>query len=561
MGGTSLTTLDQTIGPGRILRRGTALPYRWLEHRAGEPHLVRNNLVGPRWQPPAPPDRRPLLCFAHMTDLQIADVQSPARFEFFQREFGDPRFAALLPVQRPQEALVVHAVEALARTLRQLNGGPVTGTPLTMAVITGDAIDNAQWNELQMFLALMDGGRVRPGSGGPSYEGVQSTDWPDQIFWRPEGESPHGVDLWTGQYGFPSYPGLLDDALTEFDTPGLGFPWLGCYGNHEALVQGVGAQTRHVLEYLVGGRKPVDPPEQLDRDRALEMFIRCPEAFLTGRQLPVTPDDARRGITRAEFVTAHFGAGHPHGHGFTSDNIRDSSAYYAYDDPASGVRLICLDTACPQGGADGVLDAVQEHWLEQRLIEVHSRYRAGDSREARSSHEDRPVVILSHHGPDTFADRHALPDRAQEPRPLVQGGELVALLHRFPNVVVWLNGHRHINQVQPRPDPAGYGGFWEVTTGSVMGWPSQARLVELVDNGDGTLSVVCTMVDHDSPLSPNLAQGRARLASLHRELAANVPWGVPGTPLAGTPGDRNVDLPVPIRSSTTARRSSGARST
>ncbi len=74
-------------------------------------------------------------------------------------------------------------------------------------------------------------------------------------------------------------------------------------------------------------------------------------------------------------------------------------------------------------------------------------------------------------------------------------------------------------------------------------------MVELVDNGDGTPSLVCTMVDHDTPARPPAAgdpaaREPAALASLHRELAANVPWAGLGSPLAGTPADRNVELVV-----------------
>ena len=61
-------------------------------------------------------------------------------------------------MQRPQEALTAHAVDAMLRTVNAVRG-PVTGAAPELAVTTGDAIDNAQWNEMQAFLALFDGGR------------------------------------------------------------------------------------------------------------------------------------------------------------------------------------------------------------------------------------------------------------------------------------------------------------------------------------------------------------------------------------------------------------------
>ncbi len=115
-----------------------------------------------------------MLCLAHLTDLQLADVQSPTRFEFLNRQFADPRYAEIVPVQRPQEALTAHAIDAMLRTVNAA-AAPATEAPLDIAITTGDAIDNAQWNEVQAFLALFDGGRVTMNSGGLGYEGVQST--------------------------------------------------------------------------------------------------------------------------------------------------------------------------------------------------------------------------------------------------------------------------------------------------------------------------------------------------------------------------------------------------
>ena len=84
-------------------------------------------------------------------------------------------------------------------------------------------------------------------------------------------------------------------------------------------------------------------------------------------------------------------------------------------------------------------------------------------------------------------------------------------------------------------------GFWEVTTCSIVDWPCQARLIELTDSG-GYLSIVCTMVDHDAPVTPRSLETIDDLAALHRELAANVPYGGAGSGLSGAAADRNVEL-------------------
>jgi hypothetical protein len=128
---------------------------------------------------------------------------------------------------------------------------------------------------------------------------------------------------------------------------------------------------------------------------------------------------------------------------------------------------------------------------------------------------------------------------------------MLALLHRFPNVVLWLNGHTHVNAVRPRPHPAAPGGgFWEVTTCAIMDWPCQARVVELVDDGE-VLSIVCTMVDHDTPVTPRSLASLDDLASLHREIAANAPASGAHAAVPGDAGDRNVTLrmaaPFPLK--------------
>jgi metallophosphoesterase (TIGR03767 family) len=543
-------TTDRRLGAGAVLHHGSTTPYRAIEIIEGEPHIVRDDFFaagpsargGPRdgsaggW---ADPVARPLLCLVHLTDLQLADVQSPTRFEFLNRYFADPRYAQIVPVQRPQEALTAHAIDATLRTLNATRG-PVTEMAPQLAVTTGDAIDNAQWNETQAFLALLDGGLVVTDSGGPGYAGVQSLDWPDDIFWKPDGVGPGGPDLFREAFGFPDHPGLLERALREFSSPGLGIPWLSCFGNHEGLNQGVGIETAGIATALTGSRKPWALLEGFDHDRVLELFMERPEAFLAGPDITVKADPGRRPITRQEFVQAHFRPGsRPFGHGFSERNRLDGTAYYVHDTP--GVRFIALDTTCLAGGAAGCIDHDQARWLEARLTEVHSAYRGRDGDEIPTGHDDRLVVLFSHHGIDTLTST-----RGGHPGPggaVLGASDLLALLHRFRNVVLWLNGHTHANTVMPRRDPDQPGrGFWEVTTCAVMDWPCQTRMVELLDGG-GYLSIVATMVDHDSPLGPRSLDTNDDLAALHRELAANMPFGGAHHPVGpGTAADRNVEL-------------------
>jgi hypothetical protein len=95
------------------------------------------------------------------------------------------------------------------------------------------------------------------------------------------------------------------------------------------------------------------------------------------------------------------------------------------------------------------------------------------------------------------------------------------------------------------------GGFFEVTTASLIDWPQQGRLVEVVDNADGTLSVFCTIADTAAPPSYQWpAADPVTLAAMSRELAGN-DWQARARPVPavdgrrGAPTGRNVELVLP----------------
>lgn len=519
-------TTQRRLGAGAVIGQGARAAYRAVTALAGEPHEIRKDLVGDS-APQVVESRAAITAIAHVTDLHVMDVESPARFEYINREWLDPRFRDLLTMQRPHEAMNMHAIDAMVRTLNAIDAAPVTGAPLGLVAMTGDAIDNVQRNELTNFLTLLDGGMVHPDSGAPGYEGVQAVEWPDDICWKPDG--PADGDAFRRDLGFPQAPGLIDRAIQPFEATGLRLPWLGCHGNHEEVCQGMGIVTPALAKAMVGSRKPVAPPPGLNADTAVDTFIERPEFFMSGDTLEVTPDGNRRPITRSEFVEAHYASG---AHGFTEQNRRDGTAYYVHD--TRDVRFITLDTVCAAGDADGSIDAPQLHWLERRLEEAHSSFRSRDGSTVRTRHRDRLVVVLSHHGFDSLAN----------PRAEQRNEQLLGLLVRFQNVVLWLNGHTHANRITPRADPHGGHGFWEVTTCSLVDWPCQARLVELFDAGDGLLGIACTMLDHDGSVRAGGIEFDD-LAGWHRELAANVPSNGFDSWRTGTRADRNAILLLP----------------
>src|SRR5258708_14188438 len=121
---------------------------------------------------------------------------------------------------------------------------------------------------------------------------------------------------------------------------------------------------------MAGSRKPVALPDGLDRETALGTFVKRPEFFMTGAFVEVTPDAARRPITRTEFVEALHDSGR---HGFTGKNRSEGTAYYVHD--TRSVRFITLDTVCAAGGADGSGHAPQLYRPGPGAHEAHPPFR------------------------------------------------------------------------------------------------------------------------------------------------------------------------------------------
>lgn len=479
--------------------------YRRLAAGPGWGRVVREDLAAARR---TRAERRTVLASCvQLTDLHVVDVQHPLRSEYL-------RFAGTKG-WRPQEALSVAGVVSLIEQVNALDGGPATGAPLDFVMTTGDNTDNNCTAELDWFLTAMSGGRVTPDTGDPAgYEGVQDSGLP--VYWHPEsGRRDAHKDL-----GFPRLDGYLDAARRPVRSPGLTVPWYGTVGNHDVLPGGCYANGDDFLtEFAVGDRKlfslPPDEAAELHRrirkglDPDGELFKDLLRAHARDMRT-VTPDPRRAPYTPADYVRAHldprFTGPGPAGHGYGEANLAEDRLYYSFR-IADGVLGVSLDTTRRGGHYTGSVGRTQLRWLERTLRE----------------HRDDRVLVFSHHTSRTTPEG---------------GDELVALLRRNPQVVAWINGHSHRNEITP------HGTFWEVSTASHVDFPQLARTIELTDNGDGTLSLFTTLIESAAPHGVEHGDlSRSGLASLYRELAFNAPGR--RTTLAGEPGDRNTELLLP----------------
>lgn len=522
--------------------------YQSLEPGPGEPHRRRYELAsdrGPAWDGQA----EPLARLIHITDFQLADLASPSRVEFLQRRQGEPEWRRMLPAYRPQEFMLTQAVESIVRTVRRV----ADESDVDFVVTTGDNTDSAQENELVTYLTLMDGGEVDPGWDNHGLaETVTCSD--DPAYWNPNPGTP---SIWKQEYGFPDYAHAVAASARKFTGAGLGTPWLACLGNHDCLVQGRAKAPEGYNDFLTGNRKPVSSPAKpYAGEDALNDYIADPLWLSQGASATIEASPFRRFIEKREYVERHFETTtEPIGHGFTVDNLKNGTAYYIYDN-VPGMRIITLDTTNREGHVDGCINDAQYIWLEARLQEVHSLYSAPDGTEVLSGNEDRIVVLCSHHGLSTLTNGTAYPDGET----LHLAPDMENLLQRYPNVVLWLSGHTHVNRITANTRPSGKGGFWEVSTSSIAEWPVQLRTVEFSVIRDAGLLIRTTMIDSAAPITPTGGTELADLASLHREAAANDPGSVGGPMAEGRPEDRNTDLFVPLSPSTLAAAISHIRS-
>jgi len=403
-----------------------------------------------------------------------------------------------------------------------------------------------------------------------------------------EGTDPDFYDPNNPQGRFanwPQYPGLMNRSEAPFQAEGLAVPSYVTLGNHDGLVQGNASANRSFEDVATGCQKEVAPSQQItDLQSAIAHMS---PTYLTSlaqtdptKVALVPPDPNRQFVSTAQYKALHGPpyASQPDAHGFgfvdPAENAASNgaAAYYSWS-PKPGFRFIALNTVGEGGvvsdrSSDGNIDDPQFRWLEGELQAATARnelivlfgHHAINSLTNNEPDEASPACTGADdgHGHDQnpgcdLDPRLSTPLHLGEPRQRPPGDTtetLSQLLLRYSHVIAFVAGHSHLNQVLPYSRGDGTGGFWTIKTAAEADWPSQSRLIEVMDNRDGTLSIFGTMIDHSAPTTVPAPGTNAsgfdvdQLAALNREFAYNDPQKGGGTG-EGSSTDRNVELLLP----------------
>ncbi|MDO9043146.1 MAG: TIGR03768 family metallophosphoesterase [Desulfocapsaceae bacterium] len=432
------------------------------------------------------PNAAHLLSFFTITDIHIADKESPAQPLYYEwsKPYGPTCNSS---AYSPVILATTHVLNAAVQTINALH----KKSPFDFGISLGDAINNNQYNEVRWYIDVLDGRDITPSSG--THIGAS-----------------------TIIYQKPYRAAGLDKSI----------PWYQVLGNHDQFWMGscyedATIQAAHISSAIQTSDNTDSPCESITKTGFYSGVIDGSDplgpVIKSGPigDYPVPPtvvaDPNRRSLSTLtsssrnwinEFFTT---TSTPVGHGFNlvDPAMRNSGfACYSFVPKADiPIKIIVLDDTCKKPGepnyAAGSLDQLRLDWLRYQLqagqdnnqlmiIAAHIPFKV------YKSLVTDPALVASN--PETM--NLFIPAPVYGATSVVSDASLLAELQNYPNLIMWIAGHRHMNTVTPQIHPTDPTlSFWEVETSSLRDFPQQFRTFQIYRNSNNTVSIIITNVD------------------------------------------------------------------
>jgi metallophosphoesterase (TIGR03768 family) len=310
-------------------------------------------------------------------------------------------------------------LDAAVKTANDLN----RLMPFDFGMSLGDDCNSTEYNELRWFIDVMDGKPITPSSG--TNAGATTIDYqmPYQAvgldasipWYQVLGNHDH---FWSGcevvdDYFRQTYTNNTVLLLGDLATQGLSSraEYMGVVDGNTPDGNVIGAGS--VTNYIVGG------------------VTNAPT---------VAPDPNRYSLTRSNWMREFFTTtSKPVGHGFSPANVTNDFACYTFEPKANlPLKVIVLDDTMTDQNFDfngqGGLDTNQLAWLVHELD--------------RGQAQNKLMIVTAHIPIELIGYPPGISTNS-----VISSSNLLVKLHTYPNLILWVAGHMHRNNIKAEPSP------------------------------------------------------------------------------------------------------------
>lgn len=391
--------------------------------------------------------------FFTMSDIHIVDIQSTTQ----PLVFGEVPAAGMQSAYTGSMLYSTQVLDTAVRSVNRIN----QKNPIDFGLMLGDAANNAQKNEIDMYLDILQGRLVNPNS--------------------------NPMTTYKTEY------------MQPFKASGLDVPWYQVIGNHDHFWEGSYAFTEKVKAAAIGDtlmRFGLKHGSQETEGEDVYGGVIDPETeygriVMSGKS---TGSDAAThriasNIERQVLEASDFVKMFPKGHGLKSDTSVDPLGCYVVDpQPNKPIRVIVLDNTAPQDTKFIDPTAEKPVMTNAAMAYLSKDKLAWLERQMAAAQKANKLIVVAVHIPTGMKGLWSSTSEVKEQ-------EFINTLLKYPNMSLLLAGHRHLNTVIPYSTPNNDNGFWQVETASLRDFPQQFKLFKFNVNDNGTLSILANSVD------------------------------------------------------------------